>query len=98
MRVIPAGPLKGELTVPGDKSITHRAIILGSLADGITEITGALRSDDCRRTAKALSAMGAVVQELGDDQLRIRGCGLHGLKEPEEVLDVGNSGTTIRLL
>jgi 3-phosphoshikimate 1-carboxyvinyltransferase len=98
MRVIPAGPLKGELTVPGDKSITHRAIILGSLADGITEITGALRSDDCRRTAKALAAMGAVIEELGDDQLRIQGCGLRGLKEPEEVLDVGNSGTTIRLL
>lgn len=98
MRVIPAGPLKGELTVPGDKSVTHRAIILGSLADGITEISGALRSDDCRRTAKALAAMGAGVEELGDDQLRIRGCGPRGLKEPEEVLDVGNSGTTMRLL
>lgn len=98
MRITPVGPLKGELTLPGDKSITHRAIILGSLADGITEITGALRSDDCQGTAKALVAMGAVVEEVGDDQLRIQGCGLRGLKEPEEVLDVGNSGTTIRLL
>jgi 3-phosphoshikimate 1-carboxyvinyltransferase len=98
MRITPVGPLKGELTLPGDKSITHRAIILASLADGITEITGALRSDDCQRTAKALVAMGAVVEEVGDDQLRIQGCGLRGLKEPDEVLDVGNSGTTIRLL
>ena len=98
MRVMSAGPLKGELTVPGDKSITHRAIILGSLADGITDISGALRSDDCRRTAKVLAAMGAGIEELDEGPLRIRGCGLRGLKEPEEVLDVGNSGTTIRLL
>ena len=98
MRVSPAGPLKGTLTVPGDKSITHRAIIVGALADGVTEITGALQSADCRCTAKAVSAMGAVVEEIGGDRLRIHGCGLHGLKEPEEVLDAGNSGTTIRLL
>ena len=98
MRVNPVGPLKGELTLPGDKSITHRAIILGSIADGVTEITGALRSDDCRCTAKALGAMGATVEELGEDRLRIRGCGLHGLKEPDTILDVGNSGTTMRLL
>ncbi len=98
MRVSPAGPLKGELTPPGDKSITHRTIILGSLANGVTEVTGALRSDDCQRTAKAMVAMGAVIEEIGDDRLRIRGCGLRGLKEPEEILDAGNSGTTIRLL
>lgn len=98
MRVNPVGPLKGELTLPGDKSITHRAIILGSLCDGITEISGALRSDDCRHTAKAFGAMGATIKELSDDRLQIWGCGLHGLKEPEEVLDVGNSGTTMRLL
>ncbi|MBZ0159648.1 3-phosphoshikimate 1-carboxyvinyltransferase [Candidatus Methylomirabilis sp.] len=98
MRVDPVGPLKGELILPGDKSITHRAIILGSLADGVTEITGALQSDDCRHTAKALVGMGATIEKLGDDQLQIRGCGLHGLKEPVEVLDVGNSGTSMRLL
>lgn len=98
MRVNPVGPLKGELTLPGDKSITHRAIILGSLCDGITEISGALRSDDCRHTAKAFGAMGATIKELSGDRLQIWGCGLHGLKEPEEVLDVGNSGTTMRLL
>jgi 3-phosphoshikimate 1-carboxyvinyltransferase len=98
MRISPAGPLKGELTLPGDKSITHRAIIIGSLAEGVTEVAGALRSDDCRSTAKALIAMGAIIDEVGDDRLRIKGCGLHGLKEPEAVLDAGNSGTTIRLL
>lgn len=98
MRVDPIGPLKGELTLPGDKSITHRAIILGSLADGITEITGALRSHDCRDTAKAFGTMGVTIQEPDNDCLQIRGGGLHGLKEPQEVLDVGNSGTTMRLL
>lgn len=98
MRVTSIGPLKGELTLPGDKSITHRAIILGSLADGVTEIVGALRSSDCHRTAKALSTMGIAVEVLGDDRLRILGRGLHGLKEPREVMDVGNSGTSMRLL
>ena len=98
MRVSPAGPLKGTVTLPGDKSITHRAIILGSLADGVTEITGALQSEDCRSTARAFVAMGAEVERIEDDRLRIQGCGLYGLKEPEEVLDAGNSGTTIRLL
>jgi 3-phosphoshikimate 1-carboxyvinyltransferase len=98
MRVDPVGPLKGELTLPGDKSITHRAIILGSLADGVTEITGALRSHDCRDTAKAFGTMGVAIDESDNDRLLIRGGGLHGLKEPQEVLDVGNSGTTMRLL
>lgn len=98
MQVEPVGPLKGELTLPGDKSITHRAVILGSLADGTSEITGALRSHDCRDTAKAFGTMGVTIQELDNDRLQIRGGGLHGLKEPQEVLDVGNSGTTMRLL
>lgn len=98
MRVDPIGPLKGELTLPGDKSITHRAIILGSLADGVTEIAGALRSHDCRDTAKAFRAMGVAIEEVDDVRLRIQGGGLYGLKEPAEVLDLGNSGTTMRLL
>ena len=98
MRVDPIGPLKGELTLPGDKSITHRAIILGSLADGITEIAGALRSHDCRDTAKAFRAMGVAIEEVDDGRLQIQGDGLYGLKEPAEVLDLGNSGTTMRLL
>jgi len=64
----------------------------------MTEITGGSRSDDCQHTAKALVAMGAAIEGVGDDRLRIQGCGLGGLQEPDEVLDVGNSGTTIRLL
>ncbi|NJD68509.1 MAG: 3-phosphoshikimate 1-carboxyvinyltransferase [Candidatus Methylomirabilota bacterium] len=98
MLVNPVGPLKGELTLPGDKSITHRAVILGSLADGVTEITGALRSHDCCDTAKAFRAMGIAIEELDGERLQIHGGGLYGLKEPTEVLDVGNSGTTMRLL
>ena len=98
MRVDPIGSLKGELTLPGDKSITHRTIILGSLAEGVSEISGALRSHDCRDTAKAFEAMGVTIEELDDDRLRIVGGGLYGLKEPAEVLDLGNSGTTMRLL
>ncbi len=86
------------MTPPGDKSITHRAIILASLADGVSEMSGALRSEDCRSTAKAFVAMGAEVEEQGSDRLRIAGCGLHGLREPEQVLDAGNSGTTMRLV
>lgn len=98
MRVDPVGQLKGELTLPGDKSITHRAIILGSLTDGVTEITGALRSHDCRDTAKAFRSMGVAIEETDDGRLQIQGVGLYGLKEPAEVLDLGNSGTTMRLL
>jgi 3-phosphoshikimate 1-carboxyvinyltransferase len=98
MRVDPIGPLKGELTLPGDKSITHRAIILASLADGVSEIVGALHSDDCRHTAIACGMLGATIDVFGNDRLQIRGCGLGGVKEPVEVLDVGNSGTTMRLL
>jgi 3-phosphoshikimate 1-carboxyvinyltransferase len=98
LRVTPTGPLRGELTLPGDKSITHRAIILASLADGVSEISGALRSEDCRSTAKAFVAMGAQVEERGRDRLRVTGCGVYGLREPDQVLDAGNSGTTMRLL
>jgi 3-phosphoshikimate 1-carboxyvinyltransferase len=98
MRVGAIGPLKGELALPGDKSITHRAIILGSLADGVSEITGALRSHDCRDTAKAFRAMGVAIEALDDGWLRIHGVGLSGLKEPADALDLGNSGTTMRLL
>ncbi len=90
--------LKGELRVPGDKSITHRAMILASLADGRSEVTGFLRGDDCLRTASALSSMGVEIHGLEGETLSIYGKGFHGLKEPQGILDCGNSGTTIRLL
>ncbi|MBI3358471.1 MAG: 3-phosphoshikimate 1-carboxyvinyltransferase, partial [Nitrospirae bacterium] len=89
--------LRGEVTVPGDKSITHRAIILAAIAEGEGKIIGWLPSEDCRRTLDAVRAMGVSIQE--DRQtLRVKGCGLSGLKELEDVIDCGNSGTTLRLL
>ncbi len=88
--------LQGKITVPGDKSISHRAIIVGALADGLTEISGYLRSEDCQRTLEAVRALGIDVE--GGDPLRIHGKGLHGLREAGDILDCGNSGTTIRLL
>ncbi|HEV8661794.1 MAG TPA: 3-phosphoshikimate 1-carboxyvinyltransferase [Candidatus Methylomirabilis sp.] len=94
----PAPPLAGRLRVPGDKSITHRAILLGALADGTTEIRGYLAGEDCRRTAAACRALGVEVEGWGGPVLRVHGKGLHGLREAEGVLDAGNSGTTLRLL
>ncbi|MFH2012956.1 MAG: 3-phosphoshikimate 1-carboxyvinyltransferase [Pseudomonadota bacterium] len=92
------GGLKGELTVPGDKSISHRAVIIGSLARGKTRITGLLRGDDNLRTLNAFRMMGIEIDESKEEQLIINGRGLYGLTEPEDVIDAGNSGTTMRLL
>jgi 3-phosphoshikimate 1-carboxyvinyltransferase len=86
------------MTVPGDKSISHRAIILGGLAEGVTEVSGCLRSEDCQRTLGALRALGVEAEGWEGDLLRIYGKGLRGLREAVDVLDCGNSGTTIRLL
>ncbi len=90
----PAPPLRGTLRVPGDKSISHRAALLGALARGTTTVEGFLRAEDCLATLRCLRAMGVQIEET-EDRLVIRG---GALREPEEVLDVGNSGTTIRLL
>ena len=89
--------LCGEIAVPGDKSITHRAIILSALARGASDLIGWLPSEDCRRTLAAVQAMGVSVLENGTS-LRINGCGLSGLEEPSDIIDCGNSGTTLRLL
>lgn len=89
--------LKGTIAVPGDKSITHRAIILGALARGTTVVTGYLPSEDCLNTASAFRGMGIAI-DPGKDRLRIEGQGLRGLSEPPAVLDLGNSGTALRLL
>ncbi len=89
--------LRGEITVPGDKSISHRAIMIGSLAAGQTEITGFLDAADPRSTLECVRALG-ISATLSGDVLRIEGKGLHGYRKPEKVLDAGNSGTTIRLL
>ncbi|MGH7208748.1 MAG: 3-phosphoshikimate 1-carboxyvinyltransferase [Nitrospiraceae bacterium] len=93
----PRGPLTGTVSVPGDKSITHRAVILSALAEGESLITGYCRGEDCLNTVRAFRAMGIRIGEQ-PDHLRVYGKGLWGLAEPERPLDCGNSGTGIRLL
>ncbi len=90
--------LKGEIKVPGDKSISHRAVMIGSLAEGVTEIEGFLNAEDCLSTVRAFQAMGVHIEGVGRDRLAIEGRGLKGLSEPKHILNVGNSGTTLRLL
>lgn len=89
--------LKGTLTVPGDKSISHRAIMFGSLAEGTTTIHGFLKGADCLSTIDCFRKMGISIEEK-EDTIYVHGKGLHGLHKPEETLDVGNSGTTTRLI
>jgi 3-phosphoshikimate 1-carboxyvinyltransferase len=95
--ITPGRRLRGELRVPGDKSITHRAIMLSALADGESRLTGYGRGEDCLNTAGAFRAMGIAVEE-SPEALRVVGKGLWGLTEPEHPIDCGNSGTGIRLL
>ncbi|MDK2808895.1 MAG: 3-phosphoshikimate 1-carboxyvinyltransferase [Clostridiales bacterium] len=92
-----ANSLKGELSIPGDKSISHRAVMIGSIANGITEVTNFLRGADCLSTISCFRKMGVSIEET-NDRIKIHGRGLHGLMPPSELLDVGNSGTTTRLL
>ncbi|MBS6953337.1 MAG: 3-phosphoshikimate 1-carboxyvinyltransferase [Enterocloster asparagiformis] len=89
--------LNGELSVPGDKSISHRAVMFGSIAKGLTEIRGFLQGADCLSTIACFRRMGVGIDNLGD-RVVVRGNGLRGLKRPAGLLDCGNSGTTIRLI
>lgn len=93
----PATTLSGELKIPGDKSISHRSIMLGSLSEGVTKVSGFLEGEDALSTLKAFQAMGVKI-EREDDNVTIHGVGIHGLKNPEKPLDLGNSGTSIRLM
>jgi len=93
----PSTPLTGTITVPGDKSISHRALMFGALAIGQTRISGLLEGEDVLRTAAAMSALGASISRDGADWL-VSGRGIGGLIEPADVLDMGNSGTAARLL
>jgi 3-phosphoshikimate 1-carboxyvinyltransferase len=93
-----SNPLKGTVVVPGDKSISHRALILGALAVGETRISGLLEADDVLRTAGAVRAFGADILRDGKGLWRVRGVGVGGLAEPDEALDFGNSGTGSRLV
>ena len=91
--------LKGKVKVPGDKSISHRALIIGSIAKGETTIEGFLHSEDPLSTADCLRKLGVNIPEIKQNEpFTISGLGLDGLKEPKEILNCGNSGTTMRLL
>ena len=94
----PCGPLKGEAHVPGDKSISHRSLILGALCIGETRITGLLEGEDVLDTAKAMRAFGATVTDHGGGEWSVQGVGVGGFAEPEQVIDCGNSGTGVRLI
>lgn len=92
-----SAPLKGEMKVPGDKSISHRSLMFGAIADGETIVRGLLKGEDNMSTLNAFRAMGVEIVEK-EDSVIVKGRGLHGLSEPADVLDAGNSGTTIRLM
>ncbi|MEL6689817.1 MAG: 3-phosphoshikimate 1-carboxyvinyltransferase [Pseudomonadota bacterium] len=93
-----AGPLSGVAAVPGDKSISHRSLILGALAVGVTRISGLLEGDDVLDTGKAMAAFGADVVNHGGGEWSVHGVGVGGFAEPESVIDCGNSGTGVRLI
>lgn len=94
----PSGPLSGTARIPGDKSMSHRALMLGALAVGETEIHGLLEGEDVMCTARAVRALGAEAARRADGLWRVRGVGVGGLGEPAEILDMGNAGTGVRLL
>jgi 3-phosphoshikimate 1-carboxyvinyltransferase len=98
VKVEPAAALHGHVAVPGDKSISHRAVLLGAVAEGETAVSGFGRSADTESTIAAVRALGVTVHEDDVDQLRVEGAGLRGLRKPEGPIDCGNSGTTLRLL
>jgi len=92
-----SGPLIGKVRVPGDKSISHRALILGALAVGETRVSGLLEGEDVLNTAKAMRALGAWVERTGEFAWLVRGVGVAGFAQPQAPLDFGNSGTGCRL-
>jgi 3-phosphoshikimate 1-carboxyvinyltransferase len=96
--VRPVRRLAGTIGVPGDKSVSHRAALLGALADGPTEVQGFLEGEDCLATLRAVAALGAEVARKGPGHFVIQGVGLEGLTEPSDVVDCGNAGTMARLL
>jgi 3-phosphoshikimate 1-carboxyvinyltransferase len=97
-RVAPGGHITGTLTVPGDKSISHRALMLGALAQGVTPISGFLAGEDCLATARALEALGVRIEWPQEGAVRVHGVGAHGLTAARAPLDMGNAGTAMRLM
>ena len=98
MTARPSGPLRGDADVPGDKSVSHRALILGALAVGETRVTGLLEGEDVLATAEAMRAFGAEVIRTGEGAWSVHGRGVGGWAEPDRVVDCGNSGTGVRLI
>jgi 3-phosphoshikimate 1-carboxyvinyltransferase len=98
VRIEPAAALIGHVAVPGDKSISHRAVLVGAICDGETRVTGFGRSGDTESTVSAVRALGVEVEDRGPDALTIQGVGLRGLRAPAEPIDCGNAGTLMRLL
>lgn len=96
--VLPGGRLSGTVRVPGDKSISHRAVMFASLAEGTSEVRGFLTGEDCLCTMNAFRAMGVEIEQPEATRLRVHGVGLHGLRQPARELDLGNSGTSMRLM
>jgi 3-phosphoshikimate 1-carboxyvinyltransferase len=96
--VQPGGKLSGEISVPGDKSISHRSIMLGALCEGVVEVGGFLEGEDSLATLAAFRAMGVNIEGPDNGKLRVHGVGMHGLKASANALDLGNSGTSMRLL
>lgn len=97
-QLLPGGTIQGEARVPGDKSISHRSVMLGALAEGVTEVSGFLEGEDALATVQAFRAMGVSIEGPRGGRLTIRGAGLGGLQAPESTLDMGNAGTSMRLL
>ncbi len=97
-RVTPSKIVDATVTVPGDKSISHRSLMLGSIADGETSVSGFLAGEDCLATLTAMRAMGVDIEQPSATEVIIRGVGKHGLQAPDEALDLGNSGTAMRLM
>lgn len=97
-KIVPVKGLNGTIKIPGDKSISHRSIMLGALAEGVTEVEGFLMGADCLSTVSCFRQLGITIQETAKQSLTIEGRGLMGLSEPKDVLNVGNSGTTMRLM
>ena len=97
-KVQPGGTIKGRIRVPGDKSISHRSIMLGAISEGITTVTGFLEGDDSLATLKAFQDMGVQIEGPDNGNVTIHGVGLKGLRKPNKPLDMGNSGTAMRLM
>lgn len=97
-KVTPSSARSASVEVPGDKSVSHRALMLGSIADGQTNVTGFLPGEDCLATMAAMRQLGVSIKQHSETEVSIEGVGLHGLQAPESSLDLGNSGTAMRLM